>query len=79
MKKSKTAKAKPVLTKTEKAAIKAARRILKKLTAKWKALEEDEWNGGSDEAKALDNYADALAKEHIDVDSVGCYIILEDD
>lgn len=80
MKKLKTAKAKPLLTKTEKAAIKAARRILKKLTAKWKGLEEDEWHGSSDATKALDNYADALAEEHIDVDSVsGCFIVLEDD
>lgn len=73
------AKAKPLLTKTEKAAIKAARRILKKLTAKWKSLEEDEWHGSNDATKALDNYADALAEEHIDVDSVGCFIVLEDD
>lgn len=79
MKKPKTAAAKPLLTKTEKAAVKAARRILKKLTARYKALEEDEWNGGADEAKAMDDYVDALAKEHIDVDSVGCFIVLEDD
>lgn len=79
MKKLKTAKAKPLLTKTEKAAIKAARRILKKLTARYKDLEENEWKGGSDEAKALDDYVDALAKERIDVDSVGCFIVLEDD
>lgn len=72
-------KAKTFLTKTEKATIKAARRILKKLTARYKDLEEDEWKGGSDEAKALDDYCDALAKEHIDVDSVGCFIVLEDD
>ena len=73
------AKAKPLLTKTEKAAIKAARRILKKLTARFKDLEENEWAGSSDATKALDNYCDALAKEHIDVDSVGCFIVLEDD
>lgn len=79
MKKLKTAKAKPLLTKTEKAAIKAARRILKKLTTRFKVLEENEWKGGSNEAKALDDYCDALAKEHIDVDSVGCFIVLEDD
>ena len=79
MKKSKTLVVKPLLTKTEKAAIKAARRILKKLTARYRDLEENEWNGGSDEAKALDDYCDALAKEHIDVDSVGCFIVLEDE
>ena len=79
MKKIKTAKAKPLLTKTEKAAIKAARRILKKLTARYKDLEENEWAGGSDATKALDDYVDALAKERIDVDSVGCFIVLEDD
>ena len=73
------AKAKPLLTKTEKAAIKAARRILKKLTARYKALEESEWAGVSDAAKALDDYCDALAEEHIDVDSVGCFIVLEDE
>lgn len=72
-------KVKALLTKTEKATIKAARRILKKLTARFKDLEENEWEGGSDEAKALDDYCDALAKEHIDVDSVGCFIVLEDD
>ena len=79
MKKLKTAKAKPLLTKTEKAAIKAARRVLKKLTARYKVLEENEWKGGGDDVKALDNYIDALAEEHIDVDSVGCFIVLEDD
>ena len=79
MKKIKIAKAKPLLTKTEKAAIKAARRILKKLTARYRDLEENEWAGGSDEAKALDDYCDALANEHIDVDSVGCFIVLEDE
>ena len=79
MKKIKTAKAKPLLTKTEKAAIKAARRILKKLTARYKVLEENEWKGGSDDVKALDNYIDALAEERIDVDSTGCFIVLEDD
>ena len=73
------AKVKALLTKTEKATIKAAKRILKKLTARYKDLEENEWKGGSDEAKALDDYCDELAKEHIDVDSVGCYIVLEDD
>lgn len=73
------AKAKPLLTKTEKAAIKAARRILRKLTGRYKDLEEDEWKGGSDEAKALDDYVDMLANEHIDVDSAGCFIVLEDD
>ena len=73
------AKVKALLTKTEKTTIKAARRILKKLTARFKDLEENEWKGGSDEAKALDDYCDALAKEHIDVDSVGCFIVLEDD
>ena len=78
MKKSKIAKAKPLLTKTEKVTIKAARRILRKLTAKWEALEEAEWKGGNDEAKAVEDYLDALAKEHIDVDSVGCFIALED-
>ena len=76
MKKIKIAKAKPLLTKTEKATIKAARRILRKLTIRWEALEEDEWAGGSDEAKALDNYLGALAKEYIDVDSIGCFIVL---
>lgn len=79
MKKPKAAKAKPLLTKAEKATVKAARRILKKLTARYKDLEENEWEGGSDEAKALDDYCDALAKERIDVDSVGCFIVLEDD
>jgi uncharacterized lipoprotein YehR (DUF1307 family) len=79
MKKLKTAKAKPLLTKTEKAAIKAAKRILKKLTARYRDLEESEWAGGVDESKAMDDYVDALAKEHIDVDSVGCFIVLEDD
>ena len=64
MKKLKTTKAKPLLTKTEKATIKAARRILKKLTARYRDLEEDEWNGSSDATKALDNYADALLQEH---------------
>lgn len=78
MKKIKTAKAKPLLTKDEKTAIKAARRILKRLTTRYKALEESAWAGGSDEAKALDDYCDALAKERIDVDSVGCFIVLED-
>ena len=78
MKKIKTAKAKPLLTKTEKAAIKAARRVLKKLTARYKDLEENEWVGSSDATKALDDYVDALAKEHIDVDSVGCFIVLEE-
>lgn len=72
------AKVKALLTKTEKATIKAARRILKKLTARFKDLEENEWEGGSDEAKALDDYCDALAKEHIDVDSVGCFIVIKD-
>ena len=76
MRKTKTAKTKPLLTETERAAIKTARRILRKLTAKWKVLEENEWEGGSDETKALDDYADALAKEHIDVDSVGCFIVI---
>jgi hypothetical protein len=79
MKKSKTITVKPLLTKTEKAAIKAARRILKKLTARYRDLEESEWNGSSDATKALDDYCDALAKERIDVDSVGCFIVLEDD
>lgn len=79
MAKKKTAKEKPLLSKTEKATIRSARRILRNLTAKWKELEEDEWKGGSEEAAALDRYADALAKEHIDVDSVGCFIILEKD
>lgn len=79
MKKLKTAKAKPVLTTAEKATIKAARRILKKVTAKLKVLEDNEWKGGSDESEALDDYIDALAKEHIHVDSVGCIIVLEDD
>lgn len=79
MKKSKTVKVKPLLTKTEKAAIKAARRILKKLTARYRDLEESEWAGSSDATKALDDYCDALAKERIDVDSVGCFIVLEDD
>lgn len=73
------AKAKPLLTKTEKAAIKAARRILKKLTARYRDLEENEWAGGSDEAEAMDDYVDALAEERIDVDSVGCFIVLEDE
>lgn len=79
MKKLKTAKAKPLLTKTEKAAIKAARRILKKLTARYRDLEESEWAGSSDAVKAMDDYCDALAEEHIDVDSVGCFIVLEDE
>ena len=79
MKELKTAAARPLLTKAEKAAVKAARRILKKLTARYKDLEENEWNGGIDEAKALDDYVDALAKERIDVDSVGCFIVLEGD
>lgn len=78
MKKLKTAATKPLLTKTEKAAIKAARRILKKLTARYKDLEENEWAGSSGATKALDDYVDALAKERIDVDSVGCFIVLED-
>ena len=73
------AKTKPLLTKTERAAIKAARRILKKLTARYKDLEENEWAGGVDESKAMDDYVDALAKERIDVDSVGCFIVLEDE
>ena len=72
------AKAKPILTKTEKATIKAARRILKKLTAKLKVLEDDAWEGGSDEQKALDNFTDALAKDYIDTDLDGCLIVLED-
>ena len=79
MKKLKTAKAKTLLTKTEKATIKAARRILKKLTAKLKVLEDDAWEGGSDEQKALDDYTDALAKDYIDTDLDGCLIVLEDD
>ena len=79
MAKKKTAKEKPLLSKTEKAIIRSARRILRKLTAKWEKLEEDEWKGGSEEAAVLDCYVDALAKEHIDVDSVGCFIILEKD
>lgn len=76
---AKTTKAKPLLTKTERAIIKAARKILRKLTAKWEALEDDEWAGGSDETKALEDYLDALAKEHIDIDTNGCFIVLEDD
>lgn len=72
-------KAKPLLTQTERATIKAARKILRKLTAKWEVLEENEWAGGSDETKALEDYLDALEKEHLDVDSSGCFIILKDD
>ena len=75
---AKITKAKPLLTKTERATIKAARKILRKLTAKWKALEDNEWAGGSDETKALEDYLDALEKEHIDVDTTGCFIVLED-
>lgn len=71
-----TIKAKQLLTKTERATIKAARRILRKLTVKFEALEKDEWAGGSDETKALEDYLDALEKEHIDVDSIGCFIVL---
>ena len=74
MKKLKPAITKPLLTKTEKATIKAARRILKKLTTKLEILEENEWKGGSDETEVLDDYIDALAKEHIDIDSTGCFI-----
>lgn len=78
MKKSKTVKAKPLLTKTEKDIIKAARRILRKLETKWEALKEDAWAGGSDETKALEDYLKALGKEHIDTDSIGCFIVLDD-
>lgn len=77
MKKPKAAATKPLLTKAEKATIKAARRILKKLTARYEDLEESEWAGSSDAAKALDDYVDALAKERIDADSDGCFIVLE--
>ena len=76
---AKTTKAKPLLTKTERATIKAARKILRKLTAKFEALEKDEWEGGSDETKALEDYLDALEKERLDVDSSGCFIVLKDD
>lgn len=76
---AKITKAKPLLTKTERAIIKAARKILRKLTAKWEALEDDEWTGGSDETKALEDYLDALEKEHLDVDSSGCFIVIKDD
>lgn len=71
-------KAKPLLTKTERATIRAARRILKKLTVKFDALTDAEWAGGSDETKALEDFLDALDKEHIDVDSIGCFIVLDD-
>lgn len=76
---AKITKAKPLLTKTERATIKAARKILRKLTAKWEALEKDEWEGGSDETKVLEDYLDALEKERLDVDSSGCFIVLKDD
>ena len=79
MKKSKTIKAKPLLTKTERATIRAARRILRKLESKWEALKEDAWAGGSDETKALEDFLDALDKEHIDTDSIGCFIVLDND
>jgi hypothetical protein len=76
MKKRKTAITKPLLTKTEKATIKDARRILKRLTAKYEVLSENAWKGGSDEDKALNDYVDELVKEHIDVDTLGCFIVL---
>ena len=70
-------KTKKILTPEEKKTIRAARKILKKLTAKWKKLEEAAWASDQVDTAAEDKFLDELEPDHIDFLDGNAFIDLE--
>ena len=77
MAKNTAKKKKPLLTPEEKKTIRAARKILKRLTAKWEKLEEAAWASEREDMTAEDEFLDELYPVHIDFLDNGAFINLD--
>ena len=77
MAKNTAKKKKPLLTPEEKKTIRAARKILKKLSAKWEKLEDAAWANDQVDTAAEDRFLDELEPDHIDILDGNAFIDIE--
>lgn len=77
MAKNTAKKKKPLLTPEEKKTLRAARKILKRLTKKWNKLNDEAWSHEQVDLAAEDKFLDELEPDHIDILDGNAFIDLE--